>query len=84
MHGGGDTEGAEGGDNAATAEAEQGEIARVGVEEAGGGEHIEDAVGGAWLPEDLGEDGAVLGEAPAAWGGSEACPDGGTPWAGLG
>ncbi len=65
-------EGAERGDHAAAAEAEQGDVAGLGgAGHAGGGEDIEDAVGGAGAEEHFAEDGPVLRDAPAAPGAAD-------------
>lgn len=66
MESGDAAEGAEGGDDAAAAEAEEGDIADGLRAKAGGGEDVEDAVRGAGVGEDFAEDGSVLGQSPAA------------------
>ena len=65
MNPGTGAEGSEGGDDASSAESEEGDIARLGIEDAGGCKDVEDAVGWAGLQADLAENGAVLREAPS-------------------
>ena len=62
----GATQGPQGGDHTASAEAKQGDVANGGDGEARGGEDVKDAVRGTGLAEDLAENGTVLGDAPAS------------------